>query len=103
MENKEQITLEEKITEFIAYRKAMKKPIKLLDRWRRTLNKLSNDNEDTAIKILDQSMDRQWYGIFELRKPIQKPTFVDNVINKQNQLNDLFKTLENEYGNNQSI
>ena len=99
------MTLEEKITEFIAYRKAIKKPIRevSMEAFKKKLIKLGNSNEETMIEILEQSIANGWQGIFELRKPIQKPTFVDNVINKQNQLNDLFKTLENEYGNNQSI
>ena len=37
------------------------------------------------------------------KKPIQKATFVDKVMTKEESLNNLFKTLENEYGDSKTI
>lgn len=36
------------------------------------LNKLSNWNDEIAVRIVDQSIERGWSGLFELKEPIQK-------------------------------
>ena len=99
------MTLEDKIKEFVAYRKAIKKPIRevSMEAFKRKLINLSNGIEEDMIEILEQSIANGWQGIFALKNKINKPTFVDKVIDKQTQLNDLYKTLENDYRDNQTI
>ena len=71
--------LSDKIEEFIAYRKAIKKPIRKesMDAFMKKLIKLSNGNEEDMIEILDNSIANSWTGIFELKD--KKPTFKDHV------------------------
>lgn len=99
------MTLEEKLQEFVNYRKAIKKPIRKesLGAFMRKLINLGNGNEEIMIEILENSIANGWQGIFPLKNKINKPTFVDKVIDKQTQLNDLYKTLENDYRDNQAI
>jgi hypothetical protein len=64
------MTLEDKILEFIAYRKAIKKPIRevSMEAFKKKLIKLGNSNEETMIEILEQSIANGWQGIFELKQ-----------------------------------
>ena len=95
------MTLEEKLAEFVAYRKAIKKPIRpeSMDAFKRKLTKLSGGNEEDMIEILDNSIANGWQGIFELVKKINKPTFVEKVISKSISQEELFKQLDQQYGN----
>lgn len=63
------MTLEEKINEFIKYRKEIKKPIREASKaaFLKKLEKLSNGNEYTAIEILEESIAQGWQGIFPLK------------------------------------
>ena len=52
-------------------RKRIKKPIctdKALHRAMNTLDKLSGGDNDLAVKILNQSVDHCWQGLFELKE-----------------------------------
>lgn len=52
-------------------RKKIKKPIctdKALHRAMNTLEKLSGGDNDLAVKILNQSVDHCWQGLFELKE-----------------------------------
>ena len=52
-------------------RKRIKKPIctaKALHRAMNTLEKLSGGDNDLAVKILNQSVDHCWQGLFELKE-----------------------------------
>ena len=62
--------LKETLHEFIKMRKKIKKPLteyalKLIIK---DLDKLSNNNEDKKIAILNQSIKKGWQGIFELKE-----------------------------------
>ena len=58
-----------KLSEFLQYRKEIKKPIvnTSLVAFREKLKKLSKGNEAIAIQILNESMANGWTGIFELK------------------------------------
>lgn len=79
------MSIEEKIKEFFDYRKAIKKPIKEPSKkaFLRRLNSLSNNDENTMIEILEQSIANGWQGIFELRSKnnIQPISKIDQMAN----------------------
>jgi len=53
-----------------AYRKEIKRPIKGIISEQaalKNLSEISNHNESTAIQIIDQSMSKNWQGLFELK------------------------------------
>ena len=63
--------LDEAFNEYVTMRKRIKKPIctdKALHRAMNTLEKLSGGDNDLAIKILNQSVDHCWQGLFELKE-----------------------------------
>ncbi|MDJ0503789.1 MAG: hypothetical protein PX635_00875 [Nostocales cyanobacterium LE14-WE12] len=94
------MTLEDKILEFIAYRKAIKKPIRevSMEAFKKKLIKLGNSNEETMIEILEQSIANGWQGIFELKNVNNKPKFMEKVVEKQNNLTELFNQIDQKYG-----
>ena len=61
--------LEIKLIEFYKFRKELKKPIveSSKEQFLHKLKTLSNNNEETAIKILNQSIANGWQGIFEIK------------------------------------
>lgn len=62
--------LDEAFNEYLTMRKRIKKPIctdKALHRAMNTLEKLSGRDNDLAVKILNQSVDHCWQGLFELK------------------------------------
>lgn len=61
--------LEIKLIEFYKFRKELKKPIveSSKEQFLQKLKTLSNNNEETAIKILNQSIANGWQGIFEIK------------------------------------
>lgn len=63
--------LDEAFNEYVTMRKKIKKPIctdKALHRAMNTLGKLSGGDNDLAVKILNQSVDHCWQGLFELKE-----------------------------------
>ena len=63
--------LDEAFNEYLTMRKRIKKPIctdKALHRAMNTLDKLSGGDNDLAVKILNQSVDHCWQGLFELKE-----------------------------------
>ena len=63
--------LDEAFNEYVTMRKRIKKPIctdKALHRAMNTLEKLSGGDNDLAVKILNQSVDHCWQGLFELKE-----------------------------------
>lgn len=62
--------LDEAFNEYVTMRKRIKKPIctdKALHRAMNALEKLSGGDNDLAVKILNQSVDHCWQGLFELK------------------------------------
>lgn len=62
--------LDEAFNEYVTMRKRIKKPIctdKALHRAMNTLEKLSGGDNDLAVKILNQSVDHCWQGLFALK------------------------------------
>lgn len=62
--------LDEAFNEYVTMRNRIKKPIctdKALHRAMNTLEKLSGGDNDLAVKILNQSVDHCWQGLFELK------------------------------------
>ena len=61
--------LEIALNNFYKFRKELKKPILETSKeaLKNKLIKLSNNNNDTAIEIINQSMANGWQGIFELK------------------------------------
>lgn len=67
--------LNEAFNRFIEHRKKLKKP---MDEYKcelavNKLNKLSSGDNDLAIAIIEQSISEGWQGLFELKKPKEKP------------------------------
>ena len=63
--------LDEAFNEYVTMRKRIKKPIctdKALHRAMNTLDRLSGGDNDLAVKILNQSVDHCWQGLFELKE-----------------------------------
>lgn len=62
--------LEVKFFEFVKFRKAKRQPIleESMQAFKNKLWKLSKQNEQTAIEILEQSIANGWTGIFELKE-----------------------------------
>lgn len=62
--------LEAKFFEFVKFRKAKRQPIleESMQAFKNKLWKLSKQNEQTAIEILEQSIANGWTGIFELKE-----------------------------------
>lgn len=62
--------LESAFQEYLTMRKKIKKPIcteMALHRAMNTIEKLSNGDNDLAVKILNQSVDHCWQGLFALK------------------------------------
>lgn len=62
--------LDEAFNEYVTMRKRIKKPLctdKAFHRAMNTLEKLSGGDNDLAVKILNQSVDHCWQGLFELK------------------------------------
>lgn len=62
--------LDQEIRNFIEFRKAMKKPMSAhaVELLIRHLNQLSSDPE-VQVRILEQSIERGWSGVFPLKEP----------------------------------
>ena len=70
------------IYEFIKMRKAIKKPMtsNALSLILKRLDKLSNNNDNAKVKILENSIINSWQGIFELKNdPPKKKSFIENM------------------------
>ncbi len=82
------MNLEEKLQEFIAFRKAIRKPIRpvSLDAFMKRLTKLGNGNEQEMIEILEQSIAMGWQGIFELKGNKSKPSQMLNAYDEAKKL-----------------
>lgn len=63
-------SLKNKINEFIIFRKNIKKPMEnaSFETWCKKLSKISNNDDQTKIEIIDESIAMGWQGIFELKK-----------------------------------
>lgn len=79
--------LEIKFNEFLLFRKQIKKPIVKAseEAFKKKLYDLSGQNEEMAIKILDQSIANGWQGIFELKTKINGNSNNNSGINKQSE------------------
>ena len=80
--------LEKKYLEFKKFRVKKRKPIlpESEQAFKKLLFELSGNNEDTAIKILDQSIANGWQGIFELKNNYNGNSKNNgSVINKQSE------------------
>ena len=63
--------LESAFQEYLTMRKKIKKPIcteMALRRAMNTIERLSKGDNDLAVKILNQSVDHCWQGLFELKE-----------------------------------
>lgn len=71
--------LNQEIKNFIAFRKTMKKPMSqhAVDLLMKHLNQLSPDPE-MQVRILEQSIERGWTGVFPLREPTPVITREEN-------------------------
>lgn len=71
--------LNEAIKDFIAHRKQLKKPMtdRAVQLLINKLNKMTTDI-DTQIAILNQSIERGWQTVYELKEPIKKEKNYDN-------------------------
>ena len=78
IDNKNKTELELKFDEFLKFRIALKKPVKKesLEALKKSLWKLSNQNEQTAIEIIEQSIANGYQGLFELKKQNQNGKFI---------------------------
>jgi len=82
-----------KWTEWLQYRKDIKKPYKSDRGIKGTENKLrefSNDNELVMIRILEQSMNSEWTGVFELRES-RGESVIDTQEAPHQAIEDLYK------------
>jgi hypothetical protein len=61
--------LNQAFTDYVKMRKELKKPMteRAVQLAMSNLEKLSGGDNDTAIKILEQSIERSWAGLFELK------------------------------------
>jgi len=61
------------LKDFVSMRKETKSPISIhgIELMIKELNKLSNGDNKTAIKILEQSIMRSWKGIFQLKEDVK--------------------------------
>lgn len=76
------LELRNTIYEFIKMRKAIKKPMtsNALSLILKRLDKLSNNNDNAKVKILENSIINSWQGIFELKNdPPKKKSFIENM------------------------
>ncbi len=89
------MTLQEKVQEFINYRKAIKKPLRevSIEAFMKKLIKLGNGNEEVMIEVLEQSIANGWQGIFEV-KGAKKETFKDYAVKVTEMANKTFKEWE---------
>ena len=73
--------LNQTFTDYVKMRKEMKKPMtdRAVQLAMNKLETLSGGDNDTAIKILEQSIERSWAGLFELKdnKPQKKSGTID--------------------------
>ena len=78
IDNKNKTELELKFDEFLKFRIVLKKPVKeeSLEALKKQLWKLSNQNEQTAIEIIDQSIANGYQGLFELKNNKQNGKFI---------------------------
>lgn len=88
--------LQDKIQEFVNYRKAIKKPIRKesFEAFMKKLIKLGKGKEDWMIEILDNSIANGWQGIFELKD--KKPDFKETIIDLSNGAEEIFKEWDNK-------
>jgi hypothetical protein len=63
------VLLNEKYIEFLNFRKESKKPVlqSSLEANKKKLMKMSDENPNTAIEIIEQSIANGWQGFFELK------------------------------------
>jgi predicted transcriptional regulator len=75
-------TVQQSLYEFIKMRKLIKKPMtdRALTNLLSTLKRLSRGDNETADKILNQSIDNAWQGIYELKTGKQGAGKKDNVL-----------------------
>lgn len=98
------MTLEDKIKEFIQYRKEIKKPIReaSMSSFLKKLTKLSEGNEETAIEILEESIAQGWIGIFPLKNKNYGKTNNNNQQTSVDGLNNAAERLLQQLASNQS-
>lgn len=58
--------------EWLSYRKRIRKPIRTQRLLDKELSFLKQFPEDEAIKVIEQSIDRSWIGLFELKEAYKK-------------------------------
>ena len=89
-DNIEKTPLEKKFDEYLNFRKAKKVPVlsESLQALKNKLWKLSGQDTETAIKILDESISNGWTGLFELKEK--------NKINGKSKT--IFEQLSESYG-----
>jgi len=77
------------VKEWAEFRKSIRKPIKSLERSFSQILKLSNNNIEVAKKIIEQSIDNEWQGLFELKNINQnygiKPTIAERARSSREQ------------------
>lgn len=72
--------LNQAFTDYVAMRKSIRKPMteRAIELTQNKLKRLAGDNEQLAIKILNQSVMNSWIGLFPLNeKPQRKNNFTD--------------------------
>jgi len=68
--------LKNKVAEFIEYRKEIKKPYlsqKSIVSLKQQLSKLSKNDINTSIEIINQTIANGWQGLFEIKKQVPEP------------------------------
>lgn len=71
-------SLNQAFKDYVAMRKQMKKPMtkKAIELAMNKLAKLSGNDNDTAVAILEQSILNSWQGLFPLKEKVEKPKSV---------------------------
>lgn len=64
---------------WIAYRKEIKKPLRSMS-IERVAKKLSNYDYDTQERMVEQSIESGWMGLFEVKQQVQKKTHEQDFI-----------------------
>jgi hypothetical protein len=77
--------LEKIFNEFLEMRKKIRKPAteKAIELLKNKIRKLSNSDEQLAIKIIEQSIMNSWQDVFELRQDFKKQIIEQKVITKR--------------------
>lgn len=96
--------LKEAVSDFIEFRKERKKPLTCrgFELFMKKLDKLADD-EETKIKIIEQSIERSWLGIFPLHFDVDekekakvKPSGFNNFTQEKTNLTEISKRKREE-------